>query len=166
MSRAAPKLLNSKEVVEACNITSVSNLHSLVKRGRFPREAVQVNKHLFMWRSTDVDAWKRGKWTAAANDASCEPQAANEAAPPKAAAAPVVVGQSKKGSMAEAWMNIAIGFTINYIANLCIFPLFGFHISLEANFLMGVIYTGISLARSYVLRRWFNKLTLRKASHG
>ena len=53
-------------------------------------------------------------------------------------------------------MNVAIGFSINYFANLCIFPLFGFHISLSANLLMGAIYTGISIARSYVIRRWFN----------
>ena len=43
-------------------------------------------------------------------------------------------------------------------ANLLIFPLFGFHISLGANFVMGLIYTAISLVRSYVLRRWFNGL--------
>lgn len=68
------------------------------------------------------------------------------------------MSQTKLGSAAEAWANIAVGFTINYFANLAIFPLFGFHISLEANFLMGAIYTVISLVRSYVLRRWFNGL--------
>ena len=66
--------------------------------------------------------------------------------------------QTRTGSFTEAWANIAVGFTVNYTANLLIFPLFGFHISLQANFLMGVIYTAISLARSYTLRRWFNGL--------
>ena len=66
--------------------------------------------------------------------------------------------QTKLGSFAEAWANIFVGFTVNYFANLLIFPLFGFHISLEANFVMGLIYTVISLVRSYVLRRWFNGL--------
>ncbi len=66
--------------------------------------------------------------------------------------------QTRKGSLAEAAANIAVGFSVNYIANLLIFPLFGMHISLANNFLMGAIYTGISLARSYVLRRWFNGL--------
>lgn len=66
--------------------------------------------------------------------------------------------QTVKGSIAEAWANIAVGFSINYFANLLIFPLFGMHISPGNNFLMGLIYTGISLARSYVLRRWFNGL--------
>ena len=68
------------------------------------------------------------------------------------------MAQTKLGSIAEAWANIAVGFTINYFANLLIFPLFGMHISPGANFLMGLIYTAISLVRSYVLRRWFNGL--------
>lgn len=66
--------------------------------------------------------------------------------------------QTKLGSFAESWANIAVGFSVNYFANLCIFPLFGFHISLQANFMMGCIYTAISLVRSYILRRWFNGL--------
>lgn len=65
--------------------------------------------------------------------------------------------QTRKGSFAEAWTNIAIGFSINYTANLLILPLFGFHsLTPGKNFVIGCIYTGISLARSYCLRRWFN----------
>lgn len=70
-------------------------------------------------------------------------------------------GQSRRMSFVEAWTNIFIGFSINYVANLLIFPLFGMHISLGANFLMGLIYTAISLARSYGLRRFFNWLHVR-----
>lgn len=66
--------------------------------------------------------------------------------------------QTKKGSLAEAWANIAVGFSINFFANLVIFPMFGMHISVLNNFWMGCIYTVISLVRSYVLRRWFNGL--------
>lgn len=65
--------------------------------------------------------------------------------------------QTRKGSFAEAWTNIAIGFSINYTANLLILPLFGFHsLTASKNFVIGCIYTAISLARSYCLRRWFN----------
>jgi hypothetical protein len=67
------------------------------------------------------------------------------------------MAQSKTGSFAEAWTNIAVGFSVNYIANLLIFPLFGFHIGLGANFLMGLIYTAISLIRSYAIRRWADR---------
>jgi len=68
------------------------------------------------------------------------------------------MAQTKTGSFAEAVSNIVIGFSINYAANLTIFPLFGMHIGLLNNFYMGLIYTAISLVRSYALRRWFNRI--------
>jgi hypothetical protein len=69
------------------------------------------------------------------------------------------VSQTKLGSIAEAWANIAVGFGINFMANWCILPLFGFHtLTLRMNFEIGLLYTAISLIRSYVLRRWFNGL--------
>lgn len=66
------------------------------------------------------------------------------------------MNQTKLGSFYEACINVLIGFTINYFANLLIFPLFGFHISPGANFIMGMLYTVISVARSYFIRRYFN----------
>jgi len=66
------------------------------------------------------------------------------------------MSQTKLSSFIEALMNVAIGFSINYIANLLIFPLFDMHISLADNFWLGMIYTVISIVRSYVIRRWFN----------
>lgn len=68
------------------------------------------------------------------------------------------MSQSRLGSIAEACANIAVGFSINYAANMCIFPIFGMHISPGNNFLLGLIYTVISLVRSFVLRRYFNGL--------
>lgn len=67
--------------------------------------------------------------------------------------------QTRRGSFVEAWANIFVGFTVNYFANLVILPAFGFSsLTPGKNFLIGVAYTGISLVRSYVLRRWFNGL--------
>lgn len=63
--------------------------------------------------------------------------------------------QTRLGSLIEVCINILIGFWINFFMNLLIFPFFGFHISLSDNLLMGLIYTGISVARGYVVRRWF-----------
>jgi hypothetical protein len=69
------------------------------------------------------------------------------------------VTQTVKGSLAEAVANIAVGFGINFGANWLILPLFGFTtLSLGKNFAIGLLYTVISLVRSYVLRRWFNGL--------
>jgi hypothetical protein len=68
------------------------------------------------------------------------------------------MSQTKLGSFAEAWMNIAVGFSINFVANMAILPLFGFKVSAGSAFEIGLIFTVISLVRSYVLRRWFNSL--------
>ena len=67
------------------------------------------------------------------------------------------MSQSKTGSLIESLVNIAIGFSINFVANMLILPLFGYHLSAVTNLQLGVIYTGISIARSYCIRRWFNK---------
>lgn len=64
--------------------------------------------------------------------------------------------QTKLGSFYEALINILIGWTINFTANMTIFPLFGWEISVEQNILLGTCYTIISLVRSYIIRRWFN----------
>jgi hypothetical protein len=68
------------------------------------------------------------------------------------------MAQTKLGSFAEAWANIFIGFSINWCANMLVLPLFGFKLSGGTAFEIGLIFTVISLVRSYVLRRWFNGL--------
>ena len=65
--------------------------------------------------------------------------------------------QTKLGSFYESLINVAIGFGINFIANLVILPLFGFDITLTDNLYIGLLYTVVSVARSYVVRRWFDR---------
>ena len=68
------------------------------------------------------------------------------------------MSQTVKRSWKEAWSNIFIGFGINFIANIAILPLFGFtSLTVEKNLILGAIYTGISLLRTFCIRRWFNK---------
>lgn len=69
------------------------------------------------------------------------------------------MSQSKRHSWVEAWANVAIGYTINIGANALIFPLFGINIALTTNLGLGLVYTTISVIRSYVLRRVFNRKT-------
>lgn len=71
-------------------------------------------------------------------------------------------GQTRRGSLLESLVNIVVGYTVNFTANLLVFPLFGWHISTRENLTLGVIYTGISLVRSYGLRRLFNWRAVRK----
>lgn len=66
--------------------------------------------------------------------------------------------QTKKGSFVEASTNIVIGYTINFAANLLIFPLFGYPLSARDAFWIGVLFTVISVVRQYILRRWFNRI--------
>ena len=67
-------------------------------------------------------------------------------------------GQTPRQSIIEAWLNILVGFSINYFMNLIVIPLavHGGTLSHWDNFWMGWIYTTISIARQYALRRWFN----------
>lgn len=67
------------------------------------------------------------------------------------------MAQSKFRSWKEAWVNIAVGYSVNFVANIVVFPLFGYNVSIHDNIMIGVIYTFISLARQYVIRRWFSK---------
>lgn len=67
------------------------------------------------------------------------------------------MNQTKIGSFIEACTNVMIGFGINYTANLLILPQFGFRsLTMRTNLIIGLIYTVISVIRSYVIRRWFN----------
>jgi hypothetical protein len=64
--------------------------------------------------------------------------------------------QTKKQSAVESVANVAIGYGVSLVANATILPLFGIAISLSDNIAIGAIYTAISIARSYCVRRAFN----------
>lgn len=69
------------------------------------------------------------------------------------------MSQTQKGSVAEVAANLAVGYTINFTANLVILPLFGFStLTVGKNLLIGVLFTLVSIARQYVIRRFFNNL--------
>ena len=64
--------------------------------------------------------------------------------------------QTRLGSFIEAWVNVLIGFGINWAANILILPLFGFHVTPGQAFEIGLWFTAVSVVRSYFIRRWFN----------
>lgn len=68
------------------------------------------------------------------------------------------MSQTKRGSFIEAVVNVLVGFGINFFCNLWILPMFGFNITPSVAFNIGLIFTVVSIARSYVLRRVFNKV--------
>lgn len=64
--------------------------------------------------------------------------------------------QTRKESLIESLMNIAIGYSVAMVSQLALFPLFGIAVPLSTNLWLGAWFTGISLVRGYVIRRWFN----------
>ena len=66
------------------------------------------------------------------------------------------MNQSPLGSLIEATINTAIGFGINLTAQRFVFPLFGFDPSFGTNLSIAAIFTLLSIARGYVVRRYFN----------
>lgn len=68
------------------------------------------------------------------------------------------MSQTKKGSLYEALTNTAVGWVINYVANILILPMFGLMVTYGQAFWIGCIFTVISIIRSYVMRRVFNAI--------
>lgn len=73
----------------------------------------------------------------------------------------MTAGQSKRGSFAEACVNVAIGYGVALLSQIVVFPLYGIHVPLTTNLAIGGWFTVISIARSYVVRRVFNRITTR-----
>ena len=66
------------------------------------------------------------------------------------------MSQSRLMSGVEAVTNVAVGYGVAVGTQLVVLPWFGVHLSLSDNLLIGVVFTVVSLARSYALRRLFN----------
>ncbi len=60
-------------------------------------------------------------------------------------------------SLTEAVTNVAVGYVIAVATQLIVFPAFGFQARLGDNLLLGAVFTGVSLARSYAVRRAFER---------
>lgn len=65
--------------------------------------------------------------------------------------------QSRVMSAAEAITNVLIGYTIATAATYVILPLHGYQITTQKALSISLAFTAISLARSYILRRLFNR---------
>jgi hypothetical protein len=65
------------------------------------------------------------------------------------------MAQSRLMSLVEAVTNVAVGYGVAVVTQLLVFPMFGLPTTLGQNLAIGAIFTAVSLARSYVLRRVF-----------
>ncbi|HJN26207.1 MAG TPA: hypothetical protein QGG18_11140 [Rhodospirillales bacterium] len=64
--------------------------------------------------------------------------------------------------MAESLTNVAVGYGVAVSAQIMVFPLFGLDVALVDNLAIGAIFTGISIVRSFALRRVFEEIRVRK----
>jgi hypothetical protein len=69
--------------------------------------------------------------------------------------------QTRKASLAESLMNVAIGYGIALASQIIAFPWFGINIPLSSNIAIGLIFTVVSIVRSFALRRLFEFLRVR-----
>lgn len=72
------------------------------------------------------------------------------------------MSQTKKHSLIESLANVAIGYGVALASQLLIFPQYGVNLPLSDNIAIGLWFTVISIARSYVLRRTFNRVTVKR----
>jgi hypothetical protein len=61
-------------------------------------------------------------------------------------------------SLVEAVANVAVGYGLAVLTQLVVFPWFGLPAHVSDALAIGAIFTLISIARSFVLRRLFERL--------
>ena len=65
--------------------------------------------------------------------------------------------QSRRMSAIEAIANTVVGYVLAVATQYAVFPAFGLRVGIAENLGIGLIFTAVSLARSYALRRLFER---------
>jgi hypothetical protein len=61
-------------------------------------------------------------------------------------------------SLVEAAANVVVGYGLAIATQIAVFPWFGIEAALGEHLAIGLVFVGVSLARSYLLRRVFEGL--------
>ena len=69
--------------------------------------------------------------------------------------------QTKKASLVETLLSTAIGYSIAVTTQIIVFPWFGLYVPLHDNLLIGCIFTVVSIARGFCVRRLFENLRVK-----
>ena len=72
--------------------------------------------------------------------------------------------QSRLMSMVESLANVLVGYVVAVVTQMAVFPLFGLAVTVTENLLIGLIFTAVSIVRSYALRRGFEALRVRQSA--
>ena len=71
--------------------------------------------------------------------------------------------QSRAMSMVEAVTNVIVGYVLAIATQIIVFPWFGIEAGMGEHLAIGLAFVGVSLVRSYLLRRLFEAVRVRKA---
>ena len=66
--------------------------------------------------------------------------------------------QTRAMSVMEATARVVVRFGLALVIQIVVYPLLGLHPTLAQNVRVGVVFTGGSMARSFALRRAFERL--------
>ena len=66
------------------------------------------------------------------------------------------MNQTRLESLVESVLNALIGYLTAIGFQMMIFPVFDIHVSAGTNFKLAAAFTVLSIARTYVIRRWCN----------
>ena len=66
--------------------------------------------------------------------------------------------QSRVMSLVEAVANVVVGYGVAVVVQIILFPAFGLGVTVRQNLVIGLVFTAVSVVRSYLLRRIFESV--------
>jgi nitrate reductase gamma subunit len=70
--------------------------------------------------------------------------------------------QSRTMSFVEAITNVVVGFVVALLTQAALFSALGLEVTAGENLLIGAIFTAVSIVRSFLLRRLFEEIRVRR----
>lgn len=64
-------------------------------------------------------------------------------------------------SLVEAATNVTVGYVLAILTQMLVFPWFGIDVGTGTHMAIGLVFLGVSLIRSYLLRRLFEGIAAR-----
>lgn len=65
--------------------------------------------------------------------------------------------QSKRQSLIETVTSTLIGLAVSFLTQIIVFPIYNLEVNFSQNLQITLIFTIVSIARGYFVRRIFNK---------
>lgn len=66
--------------------------------------------------------------------------------------------QTRTQSLVESLTQVAVGYLVALATQIAVFPLLGIPVTLGQNLQIGLVFTAVSIVRSYALRRVFARI--------